>query len=169
MKLPYWTKWTYWTGKWYAHPMSSGNELLSVNEVAEVLGISPSGVYQLLRRGRLRKVRQHAKGTRVSRRDLDAYVSWLNEPAPARTSRLEQKRSPHEVIGLFVQETGLTPAQYVSAWQRDEIDDDDRGMELLMVAEDLMSWLEDEATEMQGSRADQSAMALAASRIESSI
>lgn len=67
----------------------SGDRLLKVAEVAERLGLSRAGVYELFEANRLRTVRPSAlgKSVRVRATDLDAFIESLSDPYPVAAGR----------------------------------------------------------------------------------
>lgn len=75
-------------------------KLLPISEAAKFLGISTRGVYEVLRSGRLRFVRQKVRGTKKPRRfiresELERYQSKLfgDEDAPESVLKSLKQRS----------------------------------------------------------------------------
>lgn len=54
------------------------HDLLTVQETADVLGVTPRRVYQLIEAGDLRAVRTTPRNTRVPRHELAHYIETTN-------------------------------------------------------------------------------------------
>jgi excisionase family DNA binding protein len=89
---------------------------LSVAEAATELGITRSGVYKLIQRGRLRAIRKTAHGTRISRLALDAYRRRLQESPPVVASFLAAEANLDELRADFARKTGMTPLEWERRW-----------------------------------------------------
>lgn len=67
----------------------SGDRLLKVAEVAERLGLSRAGVYELFEANRLPSVSPSAggKSRRIRSSDLDAFIASLDDRRPVAAGR----------------------------------------------------------------------------------
>jgi excisionase family DNA binding protein len=101
---------------------------LSVAEAATELGITRSGVYKLIQRGRLRAIRKTAHRTRISRLALDAYRRRLQESPPVVASFLAAEANLEELRADFARETGMTPHEWERRWKAEEIADTNENM-----------------------------------------
>lgn len=111
---------------------------MTISEVAKDLGISTSGVYKLISRGRLPAIRRSERGLRVPRVTLDAYKRRLQgrgpnlPPAVVSTATLEESRA------AFERETGLSPTEWESRWKADRFEDSAENMNLAIRALSLL-------------------------------
>lgn len=100
---------------------------LTVPEVASELGLTPSGVYKLIKRGRLKAIRRTERGLRVSRLALDAYRRAVERDAFVdRGPQLEG--SLGDLRADFEREAGLSPEEWERRWKADELDDSAENM-----------------------------------------
>lgn len=99
-------------------------DYLTVAEVADELEMTPSGVYKLIQRGRLKAIRKTAHGTRIARIALDAYLRRVagEEPLPI-ASMGAGEQSLSDLRAEFERETGRTPEQWQRLWKDDRIED----------------------------------------------
>lgn len=99
-------------------------DYLTVAEVADELEMTPSGVYKLIQRGRLKAIRKTAHGTRIARIALDAYLRRVagEEPLPI-ASVGDGNPSLSDLRAEFERETGRTPEQWQRLWKDDQIED----------------------------------------------
>ncbi len=123
---------------------------MSIPEVAEELGISTSGVYKLIQRGKLPAIRRSERGLRVPRVVLDAYKRRLEGYKPAVPPPVISTATLKESRAAFERETGLSPAAWERRWKADEIEDSAENMALAIRALGLLLREEGE----QGSRED---------------
>lgn len=106
---------------------------MTVPEVAETLGITADGVYKLIKRDKLPAMRLSERGLRVTRWALEAYRESLNGRGP--DTRLPEDRfNADELRTAFEAQTGMTPADWVTAWKRDEVADSAENNTLLVQA-----------------------------------
>jgi len=136
---------------------------LSVKEVAEDLEVTPSAVYQMIRRGKLSASRKTTGRIRISRAALNAYhrLHVLGEPMP-QVPRANVA-DPELRIAMFQREVGLTPREWLARWKADEIEDTSENMRRTIIALALArveSPAEDDAT--QSAAIEQSARDLVA-------
>lgn len=96
---------------------------LSVGEVSGELGISKSGVYKLIQRGRLRAIKRSERGTLVPRLALDAYRRRLEGGAPSAPSVVEEAGDLGTIAAAFSRETGSSPKEWIDAWKADRLED----------------------------------------------
>jgi hypothetical protein len=90
--------------------------------------MTPDGVYKLISRRKLKAVRRSERKTLVPRPVLNAYQRRLQGDQPA-TARPPSPSWP-ELAAVFEQETGRSPAEWVAAWKKDQIDDTIENMQL---------------------------------------
>jgi excisionase family DNA binding protein len=106
---------------------------LRVAEVADELGISTSGVYKLIQRGKLRAIRRSERGTLVPRIALDAYRRRLKHGAPVPSPpAIEDDVATR--ARRFRDATGSEPDEWVEAWKSDRIEDTAENMRHLIQA-----------------------------------
>lgn len=103
--------------------MTETSPYLTVAETAEVLGISSSGVYKLIQRGRLRAIRRTAHGTRISRLALDAYRRRLEGNVPPFAAVAAAPVELEQLLTDFMRQTGVAPSEWERRWKADEIED----------------------------------------------
>lgn len=96
---------------------------LSVDEVSGELGISKSGVYKLIQRGKLRAIKRSERGTLVPRLALDAYRRQLESSGPRGASATGDARDVEDLVSAFSHETGSSPEDWIDAWKADQLED----------------------------------------------
>lgn len=96
---------------------------LTVAEVSDELGISKSGVYKLIQRGRLRAIKRSERGTLVPRLALDAYRRRLSGERPHAPPAMEDPTDVATLAATFRGETGNDPEGWVAAWKTDRLED----------------------------------------------
>lgn len=106
---------------------------LTVAQVADVLGMSASGVHKLIQRGKLPALKLSERGTRVARWALDAYVDSLNGRGPD-TSLPSDAFDLDRLRARFEKDSDMTPEGWVAAWKRGEIEDSPEGSTRLVRA-----------------------------------
>jgi excisionase family DNA binding protein len=111
---------------------------LTASEVADELGISKSGVYKLIQRGRLPVIRRSERGMRVSRLALDAYQRRLQGGDMGIPPINYSNRSREDMLADFEAETGISPAEWERRWKADEIEDSAENMSLAVRAMSLL-------------------------------
>jgi excisionase family DNA binding protein len=117
---------------------------MSIAEVAGELGITTSGVYKLIQRGKLPAIRRSERGLRVPRMALDAYKRRLQghepvvPPTAISTATLEESRA------AFERETGLSPVEWERRWKAEQIEDSAENMALAIRALGLLLRAQDE-------------------------
>ncbi len=104
------------------------NPYLSVGEVSAELGISKSGVYKLIQRGRLRAIKRSERGTLIPRLALDAYRRRLGSGAPPTPLVAEETGDIEALASAFSHETGNGPEEWVDAWKADRLEDSAENM-----------------------------------------
>ncbi len=105
---------------------------LTIAEVASELGLTRSGVYKLIKRGRLKAIRRTERSLRVSRLALDAYRRGVRgEPADG---GLEPEVSQDELRAEFERATGVSPEEWERRWKADQLDDTAENMRLTVRA-----------------------------------
>lgn len=124
--------------------VTAAKPYLTVREVAEALDMTPDGVYKLIGRGKLKAIRKSERKMLVSRLALEAYQRRINGQAPAIVTP-EPPRELPELLAEFEGDTGMTPAQWLEAWKRDEIEDTAENMRTMVHAAALRA-LERDAT-----------------------
>lgn len=111
---------------------------LTVSEVAAELGITTSGVYKLIGRGKLPAIRRSERGMRISPFALAAYKRRVqgedldDPPITYVTSTLEESRA------AFEQETKLSPAEWERRWKDEQFEDSAENMGLAIRALGLL-------------------------------
>ncbi|WP_456598922.1 helix-turn-helix domain-containing protein [Blastococcus sp. SYSU DS0616] len=86
--------------------MSSDRLLLTTEEAADVLRVGRTTVYALIKEGELRPV-HIGRSCRISRAELERYVSRLDSPPPAVPERPGRRRpSVVDQPALFAPSTG---------------------------------------------------------------
>ena len=106
---------------------------LTIAEVADVLGMTPDGVYKLIKRNKLPALRLSERGLRVTRWALEAYRDSLNGRGP--NTRLPD--DSFDVAALrtaFEDQTSMSPEEWVTAWKRDAVADTAENNALLVQA-----------------------------------
>jgi excisionase family DNA binding protein len=58
-------------------PPTVGRQLLTVPQVAEMLGVSTRKTWRLIAEGRIKTVRVGARGTRILNGELDTFIAGL--------------------------------------------------------------------------------------------
>lgn len=104
------------------------NPYLSVGEVSTELGISKSGVYKLIQRGRLRAIKRSERGTLIPRLALDAYRRRLEGGALSTPAVAEETGDIGALASAFSHETGIGPQEWVDAWKADRLEDSAENM-----------------------------------------
>lgn len=110
---------------------NSAPEYMNVKEVAAFLGISESGAYKAIERGKLKAFRRSPRQTLVTRHAAEAYRDYGlgGRPRPAvPEATLEDLRSD------FEGRTGLTARAWQDAWKRGEIVESIDTFELAMLS-----------------------------------
>jgi len=111
---------------------------ITVSAVADELGMSKSGVYKLIERGKLPAIRRSERGLRVPRVALDAYKRRFQgrgpsvPPAVVSTATLEESRA------AFERETSLSPAEWERRWKAEQFEDSAENMGLAIRALGLL-------------------------------
>lgn len=111
---------------------------LTASEVADELGISTSGVYKLIKRGKLPAIRRSERGLRVSRLALEAYQRRLQRGGPNIPPIRYSSKSVAESRAEFEAQTGMSPAQWERRWQAEQIEDSAENMRLAARAMSLL-------------------------------
>lgn len=119
---------------------------LRVAEVADELGISTSGVYKLIQRGKLRAIRRSERGTLVPRIALDAYQRRLTHGAPVPSPPAIEDDDVATGIRRFRDATGSEPEEWVEAWRADRIEDTAENMRHLIQALGILTEQREQAT-----------------------
>jgi excisionase family DNA binding protein len=125
------------------HSMESA-AYMPIPEVAEELGISTSGVYKLISRGKLPAIRRSERGLRVPRMAFEAYKRRLQGHEPVVPPPLISTATLQESRAGFERETGLSPAEWERRWKADEIEDSAENMARAIRALGLLLREEDE-------------------------
>lgn len=101
----------------YDRAMADADEYMTVPEVAAFLGISLSGAYKAIERGRMQAFRRSPRQTLVTRHAAEAYRDrGLPAAAPEALSLAELRRR-------FEAETGMTAREWQDRWKRGEIEE----------------------------------------------
>lgn len=111
---------------------------LTASEVAEELGISTSGVYKLIKRGRLPAIRLSERGLRVSRLALEAYQRRLQRGGSDLPPIRYSNKSIAELQAEFEAETGMSPSEWEQRWQAEQIEDSAENMRIAVRAMSLL-------------------------------
>lgn len=111
---------------------------LTASEVADELGISKSGVYKLIQRGRLPAIRRSERGMRVSRLALEAYQRRLQGRGLDIPRVHYSNQSLKDMLVDFEAETGMNPAEWERHWKAEEIEDSAENMSLAVRAMSLL-------------------------------
>jgi excisionase family DNA binding protein len=110
---------------------------LTVSEVAAELEISTSGVYKLIKRGKLPALHRSERGLRVSRLALDAYRRRLQRggaPTP-----IQHENGDLAVLRAeFEHETRVPPKEWDRRWRAGQIEDSAENMGLTIRALSLL-------------------------------
>jgi excisionase family DNA binding protein len=101
---------------------------LTVREVSGELGISTSGVYKLIGRGRLPAIRRSERGILVPRPAFDAYKRRLAGEHPPASPVFERSVDVETLATEFERETKHTPANWIDAWKADQLEDSAENM-----------------------------------------
>jgi excisionase family DNA binding protein len=109
---------------------------LTVPQVASELGLTPSGVYKLIKRGRLKAIRRTERGLRVSRLALDAYRRAVEGEVDGGS---QSEASSGDLRADFERKTGVSPEEWERRWKADELDDSAENMRLTVRALGLRS------------------------------
>lgn len=126
---------------------------LRVAEVADELGISTSGVYKLIQRGKLRAIRRSERGTLVPRIALDAYRRRLKHGPPAPPPLVVEDVDLATRLRRFRDATGSEPEEWVEAWKTDRIEDTAENMRHLIQALGILAEQREQATPPVGASA----------------
>lgn len=108
------------------------------------LGISTSGVYKLIQRGKLPAIRRSERGLHVPRVALDAYKRRIQGNAPPSYQPAISTTTLAESRKAFERDTGLPPAEWERRWKAEEIEDSAENMALAIRALGLLLREEDE-------------------------
>jgi excisionase family DNA binding protein len=97
-----------------------GSEYMNVKEAAAFLGISESGAYKAIQRGKLKAFRRSPRQTLVTRHAAEAYRSYglLGDPRPA-----VPERTIDDLRAEFEARMGMTARAWQDAWKRGEIEE----------------------------------------------
>lgn len=109
----------------------SKSAYLTVREVAAELGVSTNAVYKLIQRGRLKALRKHAHGMKVSRLALDAYLRRLQTSTDYPGAPAPGASDPADIGELrirFAKETGVSPTEWEFRWKDGQIEDTSTNM-----------------------------------------
>lgn len=93
---------------------------MSVKEVAAFLGISESGAYKAIQRGRLKAFRRSPRQTLVTRH---AAVAYRQYGLPGRPRPSVPVRTIDDLRAEFEARTGMTARAWQDAWKRGEIEE----------------------------------------------
>lgn len=107
---------------------------LTVPQVASELGLTPSGVYKLIKRGRLKAIRRTERGLRVSRLALDAYRRAVEGEVVVDGGSQSEASSSGDLRADFERETVVSPEEWERRWKADELDDSAENMRLTVRA-----------------------------------
>lgn len=110
---------------------------MTASEVAEELGISKSGVYKLVQRGRLPAIRRSERGMRVSRLALEAYQRRLRGGSAIPPIKFSNE-SLDEMLIEFEADTGMSPTEWERRWKAEKIEDSAENMSLTVRAMSLL-------------------------------
>jgi len=97
--------------------MVDPDQPMTVAEVAAFLGISVSGAYKAIERGRLKAFRRSPRQTLVTRHAAEAYRDRGLPRATAPALSLDELRERFEL------ETGMTARAWQDRWKRGEIEE----------------------------------------------
>lgn len=111
---------------------------LTAAEVAGELGVTTSGVYKLVKRGKLPAVKLSERGMRISRLALEAYQRRLQHGGPNTPSPNYSTKSLDEVRTEFEAEVGMSPAEWERRWRNEQIEDSAENMRLTLRAMSLL-------------------------------
>jgi len=112
------------------------SDLLTIKEVAAQLEISPNGVYQLIRRGRLASESKSSHGMRVRRDVLAAYQRSLARPTV--------RAGFAETLAEFTLATDMSPAEFDRRWAAGEIESTPENADLWTLAQVLIDWMNEQ-------------------------
>jgi excisionase family DNA binding protein len=119
---------------------------MTASEVAEELGISKSGVYKLIQRGRLPAIRRSERGMRVSRLALEAYQRHLRGGGAIPPIKYSNK-NPNDLLVEFEADAGMSPTEWERRWKSEEIEDSAENMSLTVRAMSLLLYMYREGSE----------------------
>ena len=106
---------------------------LTVQDVADRLEISPSGVHKLIQRDKLYAIKRSERNTVIPAPALDAYVARMNGtitsvPVPRSSTTNAEARD------AFRADTGKSPEFWIADWKKDLIEDTPENMSLAIHA-----------------------------------
>jgi excisionase family DNA binding protein len=111
--------------------MQTSANYLTIKDAADQLGMTPDGVRKLISRDKLKAVRLSERKIVISRAVLAAYQRRLNNDVlPPQINFID----PAEDKVAFERATGRSPAAWLEAWKREEIDDTAENMRLMVRA-----------------------------------
>ena len=106
---------------------------LTVNEAAELLGMTAGGVRKAITDKRLLAIKRSERKTLVPRVSIEAYQARLNGGGPVYPER--PPIAPLAVrVEEFEQHTGLDPADWLRQWRSDPDRDTAEGMRIAIAA-----------------------------------
>lgn len=126
---------------------------LTASEVAGELGISTSGVYKLIKRGKLPAIRRSERGMRVSRLALEAYRRRLQPGGSSLHPIKYSDKSLDEARAEFEAETGMSPAEWERRWQAEQVEDSAENMRLTVRAMSLLLYGQANSPHAESTRA----------------
>ena len=106
---------------------------LTVNQAAELLGMTPGGVRKAITDGRLRAMKRSERKTLVPRTAIEAYQARLNGGGPIYPER--PRIAPLATrVEEFAHHTGLDPAEWLRRWRAEPDRDTAEGMRIAIAA-----------------------------------
>jgi excisionase family DNA binding protein len=120
--------------------MTDASPYLTVAEVARELRMSDDGVRKLIRKRKLKALRLSERKTMIPRAALAAYRRRISGQAEVRF-QMPELGDPVELAQRFEQTTGYSPEAWLLAWKRDELEDSNENMELMVQASALRAAL----------------------------
>lgn len=118
---------------------------LSVAEVATELGMSTSGVYKLIQRGKLRAIKRSERGTLVPRIALGAYRRRLKYGPPPPPPLVVEHVDLATLTQEFRDATGAEPEEWMEAWKADRIEDTAENMRHMIRAFGILAARKEQA------------------------
>jgi excisionase family DNA binding protein len=103
--------------------MTTESRYLTVKQVAHELQLDESTVYKKCDSGEFPSIKM-GKAVRIPRLALERHLHALEGPKPLSEDERESAQFDSQaVLAQFEQETRRTPAEWVDAWRRGEIED----------------------------------------------